>query len=243
MGGLFRGCPIFIIGGSPALKTLPLELLSASHLPTLALNNVPYVYPRPTMWLTADKPSCFGGHFFARPDILKFAYMNHRDELVAATGKTLKEHPTTLFYTAAIPTSMQDFFSEEPPFVWWKSVFPISMQLCWRLGARRVYLVGCSFHNRAGQAYAWDVELTQAQADYSQLTYDEDAARLFVLKPLFESHGLEVISCTPHSRANAMFPYMDLEEAIDREMAAMPRPSQLSELQHSSEHLVREQVK
>lgn len=237
LSGLYRGGPIFILGGSPLLNQLPLDRLAASNLPTLALNNVPYVYPRPTMWLTADKPSCFGGHFFARPDILKFAYMNHKDEQVAATGKLLKEHPTTLLYRAAEPKDEQDFFSEEMPFVWWKSVFPISLQLCWRLGVRKVYLVGCAFHNRGGPSYAWDVGLTQAQADYSQLTYDADAVRLLKLKPLFGQHGFEVISCTPHSRANAIFPYVDLEEAINRETAALPRPSQLSELQHSSEHL------
>lgn len=240
--GLFRECPIFIIGGSPILKTLPLELLSSSHLPTLALNNAPYVYSRPTMWVTADKPSCFGGHLFARPDILKFAYMNHKDEIVAATGKTMKEHPTMLLYKLSEPEEPEDFFSELQPYIWWKSVFPIAMQLCWRLGARRIYLVGCGFHNRAGPAYAWDTELTEGQADYSQATYDADMLRLATLKPLFDQRGFEVISCTPNSRANSMLPYMSLEDAIKRETAAFPQPSPLSELKHSSAHLVRKKV-
>lgn len=241
LSGLFRGQPIFILGGSPELNKLPLDLLGSSRLPTLALNNVPYVYPRPTMWLTADKPSCFGGHFFASSDVLKFAYMNHKDEVVEATGKTVKEHPSMFLYTAVEAQELQDVFTEQVPFAWWKSVFPIAVQMCLRMGAKRIYLVGCSFHNRVGAAYAWDAKLTSAQADYSQKTYDGDAWRLLNWAPMFRARGIEIVSCTPNSRANGFLPYVDLKDAINRETAASPRPSPLSDLKHSSEHLVGKQ--
>jgi len=202
---VYGGSPLFIIGGNPIIAELPLVELERSRLLTLALNNVLYTYPNPTFWLTADKPACYGGHFFARPDIIKIAYMNYRDEVVEATGKTLKEHSMQLFYNAAAGADLDDFFSTTPAFSWWKSVFPLSLQLAWRLGVRRVYLVGCSF--LIGQKpYPWAATLTEFETRWSQGTYNDDIRCLKQLQPMFEDHGFQVISCTPNSRANERRP-------------------------------------
>jgi hypothetical protein len=233
--GTYEGYPVFIIAGNPIIKQLPLHILEASRLPTLALNNVPYSYPNPTMWLTADKPACFGGHLYARPDIIKFAYMNYRDEIVPATGKKLKEHPLMLLYTATEAYSLKCFFSTAPAVAWWKSVFPISLQIAWRLGARRIYLVGCSFNADPDKPYAWDVDLTDRQAAYSQLTYEQDLERLRELQPTFKENRLQVISCTPNSAANEFLPYVDLSQAVITELGLLPAATPLSELKHSSE--------
>jgi len=231
----FVGAPIFIVAASPIINELPLGELERSALPTLALNNVLYSYPKPTMWLTADKPACYGGHFFARADIIKFAYMNYRDDVVGATGKPLKEHPMQLFYNATEDKSA-GFFSEEPAFIWWKSVFPLALQLAWRLGSRRVYLVGCSFDNSSGAyAYAYASKLNEFQAQWSQLTYNDDVRRLRQFEAGFNERGFQVISCTPNSRANKFLPYHPLSDAIEAELRMMPQPTSISELKHSSE--------
>lgn len=232
---VYSGYAIFILGGNPILRDLPLDQLEASNLVTLAINNVPYVYPKPTLWLTADKPVCYGGHFFAQPNIIKFAYMHYRDEVVPATGRKLKNHPMTLFYTASEAIDYKTFFADVPAFAWWKSVFPISLQLAWRLGARRVYLVGCSFRSKREEPYAWDARLTSYQSKWSQMTYDQDMERLKQLVPVFDEHGFEVISCTPDSAANELFPYVDLSSAIFSEMMRLPNTTDVSELKHSSE--------
>jgi len=231
----YSGTPVFIIGGNPSLKTLPLDRLESSRLPTLALNNALYVYPNPTMWLTADRPLCYGGHFFARPDITKFAYMNYRDEVVQATGRALKDHPMMLFYTASEGEITSGFFEDKPAFTWCKSVFPLALQLAWRAGARRVYLVGCSFLTNGQVPYAWGARLTPPQVTWSQLTYDDDINRLRRLRPIFDAHGFEIVSCTPNSRANEIFPLVDLASAIAVELARLPQPTPVSELIHSSE--------
>jgi hypothetical protein len=233
--GTYDGYPIFIIAGNPIIKTLPLGELEVSRLPTLALNNVPYSYPNPTMWLTADRPVCFGGHFYARPDIIKFALMQYREEEVRTTGKPLKQHPMMFLYNVSTSFDLGQFFSNVPAFGWWKSVFPISLQLCWRLGARRVYLVGSSFRTRRANPYAWNVKLTRQQTVYSQMTYDEDLVRLKKLQPLFKESGFEVISCTPDSKVNEFMPVMKLEDAIKEELARMPTAAPFSSLRHSSE--------
>lgn len=233
--GAYKDCPIFIIGGSPILHTLPLKKLQGSRLPTIALNNVVYTYPNPTMWLTADKPECYASHFFSRPDIIKFAYMNYRDDIVPATGRPFKDHPMMLFFTAVEAFSEECFFSDVPAFAWWKSVFPIALQLAWRLGSRRVYLVGCSFTNQQTKPYAWDSKLTNFQAMWSQATYNEDIHRLKRLKPHFDEHEFQVFSCTPDSRANDILTTVNLADAIDYELMRMPRRVPASEVKHSSD--------
>ena len=234
--GTYNGYPIFIVAGSPVIKELPLEMLEASRLPTLALNNVPYIYSNPTMWLTADRPECFGGHLYARADIIKFAYMNHRDKIVKATKKPVKAHPLMFLYTLREGENIvEEFFSEEPVFSWWKSVFPISLQLAWRLGARRVYLVGSSFKTSRAAPYAWDVEFTRRQTIYSQLTYEQDLDRLKELHPAFKDNGFVVVSCTPDSKANDFLPYIDLSKAIEHELKRMPAKTPTSQLRHSSD--------
>lgn len=233
--GAFERSPIFILGGSPCLKTLPLDKLQESRLPTLALNNVVYSYPNPTMWLTADKPSCYASHFFARPDIIKFGYMNYRDDIVPATGRPFKDHPMMLFYTAVEAFSEECFFTNVPAVAWWKSVFPIALQVAWRLGARRVYLVGCSFMNNGPQPYSWETKLNRFQTLWSQATYDEDVARLKRLKPHFDEHEFQVFSCTPESRANKIFPMVKLADAIDYELMRLPNPVPPSQVKHSSD--------
>lgn len=232
---IYADYPIFIIAGNPIIKTMPLERLESSRLPTLALNNVLYTYPNPTMWLTADKPDCYGAHFFSRPDIIKFAYMNYRDDLVGGKGRPLSSHPMMLFYTIDQSLKAENFFDELDPFVWWRSVFPTALQAAWRLGARRVYLVGCSFLTNQQTPYAWNAKLTDEQTRWSQATYNDDMRRLRHLKPKFQEHGFQLISCTENSRANEILPYLQLSNAIERELELMPQPTATSELKHSSE--------
>lgn len=233
--GAYERSPIFILGGSPCLKTLPLDKLQESRLPTLALNNVVYSYPNPTMWLTADKPACYASHFFDRPDIIKFAYMNYRDDVVPATGRPFKDHPMMLFFTAVEAITEECFFENVPAFGWWKSVFPLALQLAWRLGSRRIYLVGCSFMSGADRHYAWDAKLNRFQVMWSQATYNTDVERLKRLKPYFDKHQFQIFSCTPNSRANEIFPRVNLSDAIDYELMRRPNPVLPSQVKHSSD--------
>lgn len=233
--GAFSGSPMFILGGNPVLKTMDLGSLAGSNLPTMALNNVPYVYPNPTIWLTADKPVCYGHHMFSRADLIKIGYMNYRNEIVPSTGRPFKDHPMMLFFTGFKADGVEDFFAEVPGFAWWKSIFPIALQLAWRLGCRRVYLVGCTFNTHQRNPYAWSARINSSQARWNQRTYDEDIQRLKALHPLFVENGFQVFSCTPDSRANEIFPHILLKDAISYELSLLPKAVPLEDLKHSSE--------
>jgi hypothetical protein len=235
MADAYLGQTLFIIGGHPSIKEMPLELLAQPGVLTMALNNVPYVFESPTFWLTADRPACFGGHVYHRADIVKFARIDTSLDRPLGSKKALREFPNLHFYELdGDRYTPETFFSGGVSMAWWKSVFPISLQLAWRLGFRKIYLVGCSFWSSKAEPYAWPTKLSDSQRAYSQLTYNADVDRLGALRPHFANAGLEVISCTQNSRANELLEFVPLEEAVDLEVKRLPTPTPLHELHHSS---------
>ena len=236
MANAYLGEDLFIIGGHPNLNKESLEHLRSPGIMTMALNNVPYVFPSPTFWLTADKPSCYGGQFYHRADVIKFARLDASLEVVPGTAQRLRSFPNLYFYElAADKYDVTNFLTEGVDVAWWKSVFPISIQLAWRLGFRRLFFVGCAFWTSTKTPYAWPVTFTEAQKTANQHTYNSDIERMVSLKPYFEAMKLEIYSCTPDSRLNELFKFMSLGDAAVEAVRHLPRPTPISSLRHSSE--------
>ena len=235
LANVYAGEDLFLLGGHPSLRDMQLEQLNGPGILTMALNNVPYVFPNPTFWLTADKPSCYGGHFFHRADIIKFARIDTSMEVATDTDRQLKTFPNMFFYELdGEGYDTKNFLSEGVAVAWWKSVFPIAIQLAWRLGFRRIFLVGCSFWTSVKKPYAWPVRISEAEKTANQLVYNSDIVRLKALKPHIEAMGLQIFSCTPNSRANELFKFLPLEEAAVEAVKHLPKPTPLSRLYHSS---------
>ena len=226
---------LFILGGHPSLSDLNLESLSSPGIMTMAMNNVPYVFPNPTFWLTADKPACYGGHFFHRADIIKFARLDASMDLVTGTERQMRTFPSLYLYELnGEKYNEGNFLTEGVDVAWWKSIFPISIQLAWRLGFRRLFFVGCSFWTSKKQPYAWPVKLTEAQKTSNQLVYNADIERLTSLKPHIDAMRLQLYSCTPDSRLNELMTFVPLDEAIVEVAKHLPKPTPLSRVYHSS---------
>jgi hypothetical protein len=235
LANAYLGEDLFILGGHPSLRDAPLESLGSPGVMTMALNNVPYVFPNPTFWLTADKPTCYGSHFFHRPDIIKFARLDMGREATLDTDKVLKDLPNMFFYELnGERYHTGNFLTEGVDVVWWNSVFPISLQLAWRLGFRRVFLVGCGFWNTLKDPYAWPVKLTEKAKTLNQLTYNGDIAKLESLLPHMKAMGFKVYSCTVNSRANELIEFLPVEEAVAEVISYMPKPTPLDKLHHSN---------
>lgn len=240
LGGAYCDETLFIIGGHPSINDQPLELLNLPGVMTMALNNVPYTFRRPTFWLTADKPNCYGGHFYHRADMIKLARSDTMLDVPNNADRQLRSFPNTLFYELKPDKyEPENFFSEGNDFVWWKSVFPLALQMAWRLGFRRIYLVGCAFWSTVIKPYAWGTQLSMSNHRYTQTTYDEDITKLRKLSPYFDAAALEVISCTPGSRANEVLRYTPLADAVAQVLKGMPEPTPLEELKHSSANEVK----
>jgi hypothetical protein len=238
LDGMYEGETLFLLGGSPKLRELPLELLRKPGVITLAMNNVPCFFPSPSMWVCADKPLCFSPHIFTSPEIMKFTMISRRGLEVPGTGGLrIMDCPNMLFFGAHERFTFKNFLDPSRDLAWWRSVFPIALQVAWRLGFKKVHLVGCGFHmNKAeGQQYAWNTKLTQDQAQYSHNTYTRDVDRLRALLPTFARKGFEVISSTPGSRANEFLSYVPLSQAVEAALGDKPVPADTSALLHSSQ--------
>jgi hypothetical protein len=238
LDGLYQGETLFLLGGSPSLRNLNLEALRRPGVVTLGMNNVPCFFPRPNLWICADKPLCFSPHIFTSPEITKFTMISRRGLEVPDTGgRRIMDCPNMYFFGASEKFTFENFLDPGRDLVWWRSVFPMALQLAYKLGFRKIFLVGCGFHmNKAkGEQYAWKTKLTDDQAQYSHNTYSRDVDRLKALLPTFAERGLQVLSSTPRSRANAFLTYVPLEEAVAEALKGKPVQSDTSTLIHSSE--------
>lgn len=236
LNGLFQGESLFVLGGNPVLKDLPVDLLTQPGITTLALNNACCVV-RPNLWLGVDHPECFVPQAYTDPGVVKFTGVSRSGARVPGTGQKVRDCPGFFFFGVSEDFTYQTFLDDREDFVWWQSVFPIALQLAYRLGFRRVNLVGCGFNmNReAGKQYAWDTSLSEDQVRYSLKTYQLDLCRLLWLQPVFACNGLKVTSCTPGSLANSFLPFLPLEEAVRQSLDRQPDPIDTKELRHSSE--------
>ena len=236
MANAYLGEDLFLLGGHPSLMEVGVEQLDSPGIMTMALNNVPYVFGNPTFWLTADRPTCYGSHFYHRPDIIKLAKIEVSRESVPDTDRPIKSLPSMYFYEInATKYDNGNFLTEGTDFAWWNSVFPISIQMAWRLGFRRIFFVGCAFWTNTRKPYAWPVRITEEQKTTNQLVYNSDIDRLSGLLPHIEASGLQLFSCTPNSRLNELMTFIPLSEAISESLKWMPPPTPLGRVYHSTQ--------
>ncbi len=236
LDGLYQGESLFLLGGSPTLKDLPLDLLKQDGVITMGMNNVPSVF-KPNLWVCADKPLCFSPHIHAAPEITKFTMISRRDLKVPGTDRKLRQFPNYFFFGATEKHfTFKNFLDPMRDLAWWRSVFPIALQLAYRLGFARVFLVGCGFtmNTDPGKQYAWDTNLSKEEAQYSGNTYSRDLSRIRSLLPAFQAKKFYLVSCTPGSAAHTMIPYVPLEDAVSQVLAEKPAPADTTTLLHSS---------
>jgi len=235
LDGLYEGQDLYLLGGAPILKHLPLDQLRKPGIVTLAVNNVPYVFPKPRLWLALDKPVCFSPHVYMDPSITKFTTISRRDMRVYEEGPKVWQCPNLFMFGTKTDFTVQDFLRQDRDLVWWKSVFPCALQLAWRLGFKRIHLVGCSFElSESKKHYAWQTDNDDNEKNWSQRTYSNDLNRIRGLLPTFKKHGFELISCTPDSAANDLLPYVQLDSAVQATLSKLPRPADTMTLRHSS---------
>lgn len=236
----YAGQTLFLVGGSPILTKLPLYLLRREGVVTLGLNNVPLTQSGLNMWVGSDKPECFSPHILLSPEIMKFSMISRRELLVPGTDVKLRQAPNMLFFSSKEKVfTYSNFFKVDRDFAWWRSTFMIAIQLAYKLGFRRICLVGCSFRMNVSDAesghYAWKTELTEEEAQYSQNSYMRDVGRMKELIPAMKEAGLEVISCTPDSALHEVgFRFEPLSEEVARVRERLPRRARPEELKHSS---------
>jgi len=234
LSGSYADAPLFLIGGSPSLAQEQLGILSQRGVVTMAMNNAA-VAVRPHLWVGADRPECFARQILQDPGIMKFINWTRREMLVE--GVPWQTLPSTLIYECA-PTfesyNFTNYLDAGPKFVWWKNTFFIAFQLAWRLGFRRIYLVGVDFKiTEENETYAWPSVLEKEEVEANRVLYGKSVEWLGSMQGLFARNGLVVKNCSSGSALRPAWGFTPLEVAVRDECRAMETPVDTRTLPHS----------
>lgn len=234
LDGAYSGQSVFIAGGAPSLAEEPnLRRLAEPGINVMALNNTAATLENAVnFWLGGDKSPCYSERILKDPRILKFAVISRKD--IAVNGTVWKHLPSTFFFGTSDKFTEQNFLMPHRDFVWWKNTFYIALQIVHRLGFRKVYLVGCSFRMGKDKQYSYDVKLTGPEQEWNERVYSKTVAKMKALKPAFDRDGFEVISATPDSLLNDIYPTMTFDEAIEEALEGFPKEYELEKCVHSS---------
>ena len=226
---------IFLLGRGWSATAERRQRLFDAGIPTMAVNDFPAEGPPPWYWCTGDPPSYFGNRIWDDPEVMKFSPVGScrglRPRLDAYDhSKTPVDAPNSHFFHARYddPTYHNwlhvpwvnwgtSLFGEDTPQQWFKhgaarsSMF-IGLRLCWHLGFRVVYLLGCDCtpHHHPAPMY------------WPTILYLIDQ-----LAPVFRHYHYHVYQCNPDSHLRS-FEITDFESGLERaagQNRKLPGPS------------------
>ena len=232
LDGMFSGS-CFIAGGAPSLLKENLDLLKQAGIIIISMNNTASVVPTNIM-VCADKPKCYSPRILLDPKIMKFSMISRRDLMVG--DKKMMELPNMYFYGATEKHfNIYNFLNSHRDIWWIKNVMPITLQIAYNLGFRKVYLIGCSFKISKEEQYSYKTNLDEHQVNYNQRTYSNFVEKMKLMKPHFKEKNFEVISSTPDSSLNEFFPFVPFEDAVSEVLKDFPKEYATEKCLHSSE--------
>lgn len=228
------GGAVFLCGGHPSLLEEPLERFQEPGIMSFALNNTGTVF-KPNLWIGADKAQCYSHSILKDPSIMKFGRLMYRDDIIDESPMTRWRHmPNQWFYVIDEDYNHQTVCHDSHTLVWWKNVFILAVQFCYRLGFKKIYFCGTAFKMDDEKHYAYDVTLSKEQLDYNRRTYHCALGDFIRCLPIFQRSGVQFVSCTPESSMNQHIQYMPFNDAIDEAKGQLPN-TDLSEVKHSSQ--------
>ena len=232
LDNMFSGS-CFIAGGAPSLLRENLELLKQPGIMVISMNNTAARIPS-DIWVCADKPKCYSERILRDPKLMKFAMISRKDLMVG--NDKMMELPNMFFYGSTEKHFNLHNFLDPHRDIWWiKNVMPITLQIAYRLGFRKVYLIGCGFKISKDAQYSYATKLTDHQVNYNARTYNSFVEKMKLLKPHFKEKEFEVISCTPDSLLNEFYPTMSFEDAVEEALKDFPKKYNTAQCFHSSE--------
>jgi len=221
----------FIAGGNPCLLNKDLSILRQSGIMVMSINNTASVVPS-DIWIGGDKSGCYSNKILRDPKIMKFAVISRKDCLVDSVE--WKYLPNTYFFGTTNKFNTKNFLSSNRDLAWWKNTFFMAIQLAYRLGFRRVYLIGCKFGIDKDKQYSYSTGLTTGQITSNQRLYNQAIEKMKELKPHFEQSGFEVISSTQDSPLNEIYQFVPFNDAVKSVLRDFPDDYDTDKCVHSS---------
>lgn len=153
------GC--WLIGGGPALASLPTERIAASALPKFSINLAGHGLLRPTFWTAYDPTGRFQRSTYLDPSITKFISRSRAMDVVPGTTGKVCDSPNTVFFDRVPSVGFHDFLSPSAPAATpvrpgitdWQDSLIQAIHIAYVLGFRTLYLAGCDMHVAPGAAW------------------------------------------------------------------------------------------
>lgn len=227
------GGSVFLCGGHPSLLDEPLEKFQEPGIMSMAMNNTATIF-KPNLWIGADKAQCYSHSILKDPSIMKFGRLMYRDDIIDEAPLTRWRHmPNQWFVVIDEDYNHHTVCHDSHTLVWWKNVFIMAVQLCFRLGFRHVYFCGTGFKIDGDKHYSYDVTLEDDLLEYNRKTYHCALGDFIRCLPVFRQNGMRFTSCTPESSMNQHIEFKPFTEAI-KEVKNLIPPVDLSDVKHSS---------
>jgi len=224
---LYRGSSVFLILNGPSFAEVDHSKLREPGILTFGINNGAHAF-RPHFWTSVDDPTRFMESIWADPLITKFVPMAHFQKPIwdvqanTVSQRKVKSYPNVIGFRRNEQFLANQWLYEDT--INWgnhknrgggRSVMLSALRLCFLLGFRRVFLLGCDFHMDTEKRYWFPEERSNAAIRNNTNAYQMLSNYFKELLPHFEEANFEVINCTPNSRLD-VFPKWELDKALEQ---------------------------
>lgn len=149
---------VWLIGGGPSLKSAPLETIKDSPAPVFGVNlagrdkdgEPPLI--RPDLWTCFDPSERFHRSIYLDPSIQKFMLGGRTLDLVPGGTEKVCDCPNTYFINHETRGYLDAFGQQHQKILHSLDAFMQAIDICFRLGFRRIYCVGCDMRIRPSEA-------------------------------------------------------------------------------------------
>lgn len=213
---------VFIVGRGWSATAARREQIARSGIPVMAINNYPADGPKPRYWCTGDPPCYFGNRIWDDPDVMKFSPIGSATGVrpradAYETARTPKDAPNTHFFHSRYDDPTYENWLHTPWINWGTSLFGpntpkewfakgaarssmfIALRLCWHLGYRVAFLLGCDCtpgHHEAPMYWPTILYL------------------LNQLQPTFERNGYYVVQTNPDAHTRSL-PVIQFDKVME----------------------------
>lgn len=222
---MFLGSSVFVVCNGPSFLDIDSDRLRLPGIVTFGMNNGAQQF-RPNLWASIDAPYRFMSSIWCDPTIKKFVpvgnlasrIFNHETGRLAAVR--VGECPNVIAFRRNDKFDARTWLSKDSinwgnakEFGGGRSVLLVVIRLCFLLGFRNVYLVGCDFNMSRQKKYWFPESRTPRAIANNEYSYEQMKRYFSALRPLFLRNGFHVWNTSRTSKLN-VFPFKDFNDAI-----------------------------
>jgi hypothetical protein len=222
------GGGVFLCLNGPSMNKVDKKKLKLPGVITMGINNGGHEL-RPNLWTCVDDPSRFMRSIWEDPSIMKIVPQSHFEkQLFDKTSKKMidkKVHncPNVVGFRRNEKFDAKQWLFEST--INWgnhkdhgggRSVMISALKICFLLGFRRVYLLGCDFDMSENKKYFFEEERSKGAINNNNNSYKKMSEYYSELNEEFKKVDFEVYNCTRDSGLK-VFPYKTMRWALEHE--------------------------